>query len=386
MSSNIQKSNLRNWWNNLDKIWQKILILNLGLEIELGGVISYMNKFKLNYGKLESLYEEGTFCSWYKNQNVISDDSISQIANLKVLLASYAGISDLSPLSMLVNLEFINLSSNKIKDITPLKNLSNLQELHLAFNQITSVEPLKHLNNLRALNVFMNNILSLEPIDNSENLESLYCKFNFTDDSSLIPKVSSKWKKLKSLSVDQIFDIESLPEYHPHLESRQIGGLKGDLSTIIKLKHLKSLYIIHNQISDLDAITELTELKTLYCDWNYKLKSIQPLSQLKQLEICGFNFNQVTDLTPLGKLKKLKVIECSMNKIKSLEPLADLTNLEQLDCSNTNHKSLGKNKITSFSPLKKLSNLNKLKCRYNPIQPREFAIFKAIHPNCEVIF
>lgn len=386
MSSKITHSNLRSWWNNLDKIWQKILILNLGLEIELGGVITYMNKFKLNYDKLESLYEGGTFCSWYKTQTVISDDVIGQIVNLKVLIADYAGISDLSPLSMLVNLEFLSLSCNKIKDISPLKNLLNLEELHLAFNQIASVEPLKNLNKLRVLNVFMNNILSLEPIDNLENLESLYCKFNFTDDSSLIPKVSSKWKKLKSLSADQIINLQSLPENFPHLESLQISGLKGDLSTIIKFKHLKKLYIIHNQISNLDMLTQLTELKTLYCDWNYKLKSIEPLSQLTNLDCVGFNFNQVRDLTPLSKLKKLKVIQFSMNKIASLEPLADLINLEHIDCSNTNLKSIGKNKITSLSPLNKLTNLKKLNCGHNHIQPRELAIFKAIHPNCDIIF
>ena len=386
MSSKFTYSNLRNWWNNLDNIWQKILILNLGLELELGGVISHMDKFKLNYGKLESLYEEGTFCSWYKTHNVISDDLIGQIVNLKVLLASYTGISDLSPLSMLLNLESINLSNNKIKDITPLKNLVNLQELHLSFNQITSVEPLKHLNRLRVLNVLMNNILSLEPIDNLENLESLYCKFNFTDDSSLIPKVSSKWKKLKSLSVDQIIGLHSLPEYYPHLESLQISGLKGDLSTIIKLKHLKSLYIIHNQISDLDVLTALTELKTLYLDWNYNLESIEPLSQLTKLEHVGFNYNKIISLKPLRKLKKLKVIHCSMNKIVNLEPLVDLTNLEHLDCSNNDSKSLGKNRIISLDPLKNLSHLKQLNCKNNPIRPREIAIFKATHPNCEVIF
>ena len=71
--------NFRDWWDSLDDIWQRIMILNLGLELEMGGVKNYIIEYRWDFKKLENLYEEGTLCSWFKIQKEISDDFIDKI-------------------------------------------------------------------------------------------------------------------------------------------------------------------------------------------------------------------------------------------------------------------------------------------------------------------
>jgi hypothetical protein len=68
MSSINTHSNLRSWWNRLDINWRKIFILNLRLELEMGVVKNYINNYGWNTAKLKSLFDDGTFCSWYKIQ------------------------------------------------------------------------------------------------------------------------------------------------------------------------------------------------------------------------------------------------------------------------------------------------------------------------------
>lgn len=376
---------LRKWWDSLDNIWHRILILNLGLEHKMGGVKNYINDIQWDYKKIESLYEEGVLDKYKIIQKEFSDDFIKNIVNLKVLIADNTSITDLTPLSKLENLEILNCAHNKIINIDPLKDLLNLQELNLAFNQITSVSSLQNLKKLRKLELLYNNILSLEPIKDLENLEELSCLFNFDSNSKLILKLNRKWKKLKRLSAHNISDLQNLSEFYPDLESLYVGGLDGALSNIIKLKRLRVLYIIGNQIIKLDPLAELTDLKILYCGFNYKIESIEPLSYLPNLERLGCDNNQIIDLNPLRKLKKLRVLDCGKNIIESLKPLEDLTNLQYLDCSNSKSLTWG-NKITSLDSLKNLSNLKRLNCKDNPIPPEEIEMLKATIPNCEINF
>lgn len=379
--------NLRDWWDSLDVIWQKILILNLGLEFEMGGIKNYITKHRGDFKKLENLYEEGALGNYSINQNEISDDAIQKIVNLKALMFDNAGITDLTPLVKLERLEILHCQHNNIINIDPLKDLFYLQELNLSFNKITSVDPLKNLKNLRVLELLMNNILSLEPIENLENLERLGCKFNYDSnmESWLVLKLSSKWKKLKSLTAETVSDLQNLPAFYPDLESLYVSGLKGDLSIVTKLKRLRTLFIIHNQITILDLLTELPYLKELFCD-NNEIESIEPLSYLPKLERFSCNSNKIIDLTPLSKLKKLKYLDCRKNNIESLKPLEVLTELQHLDCSNTENPLFGNNKITSLDPLKNLSNLKRLNCKNNPIPLKEIEMLKTALPNCEVIF
>lgn len=373
----INSSDLRSWWNSLDHIWQKIMTVNLGLELEWGGVKNNINKYKLNFKKLESYFEEGALFSSIKMQNEISDNLIYKIINLDALIAEKAEISDLTPLSKLKRMEILNCSHNKIINLDPLKDLFNLQEVNLAFNKITSVNPIKNLKKLRKLDLVFNNILSLKPIENLENLEELFCASNMDSDckNELNIQLSSKWKKLRKLSAPHLIDPQNLVKYYQDLEDLFVHGL--DVSFIIKLKRLKKLNILDSNVKKLDPLIELPDLKNLSCCSN-KIESIEPLSYLPNLEILVCDFNQITDLNPLRKLKKLKVLRCMCNKIENLKALKDLTNLQHLDCSY--------NQITNLEPLINLSNLKQFICIDNPIPSVEIEMLEAALPNCEIVF
>ena len=217
----------RDWWDSLDDVWQRIMILNLGLEHEMGGVKNYINDYESNFEKIKSLYEEGALDSYIISKNEITDDTIEKIVNLKTIIFENEGITDLTPLAKLERLEILHCPHNKIINIDPLKDLRNHQELNLAWNNITSVDPLKKLNKLRKLDIWMNNILSLKPIEKLENLEELSCLYNLDQDSWLIPHLSKSWYKLKSLSADEISNIQDLPTFCPALETLYVQGLKG---------------------------------------------------------------------------------------------------------------------------------------------------------------
>lgn len=371
--------NLRDWWDSLDDIWRRIMILNLGVEHKMGGVKNYINDYQWNYKKIESLYEEGTLDNYIITESEITDDTIKKIVNLKALMIERAGITDLTPLAKLERLEILICPFNKIINIEPLKDLFNLQELNLAFNNITSVAPLKNLKKLRKLELLRNNILSIEPIVNLENLEEISCSWNWDSNltTDLTIQLSNKWKKLRKLAAPHISDTQNLAEFYPDLESLFIQGFDVDLSDIIKLKRLKVLRIDRSNINNLDPLVELTNLTTLMCNTT-RIESIEPLSYLHNLERLECYCNKIVDLSPLRKLKKLKILYSGDNKIECLKPLEDLTELQHLICSN--------NKISSLEPLKNLTKLRRLFCRGNPIPLKEIEMLKVALPNCEVIF
>lgn len=387
MSAQNNQPNLRTWWNSLDKLWQKILLFNLGVEIELGGIRTHYDWQHFEYWILENLYDKGDLGNQISIEKEISDYILNQIVNLDVLIVQDAGITDLSPLSRLDKLIFLNCSHNKIKDISPLNDLINLQELDLCWNNITSLDPLKNLKNLRTLNIWMNNILSLAPIENLENLEELNCLHNMNDKSYLIPRLRTKWKKLKSLSADEISNLQYLPELCPDLESLYVQGLKGDLSTIIKLKRLQVLHIHTNQLKNINPLATLPDLKVLSIGRN-QIKSLEPLSSLHKLEYLDFSINKIKDLLPLINLTKLETLICMNNSIESLTPLKRLVNLSSVDISNDliTSQVTDINKVTDLSPLNHHKNLKYLNCKHNPLHSGDIEIFKIINPNCEVSF
>ena len=414
---------LRDWWVSLDDAWQRIFIINYGLEHEMGGVKNYINDYQWDYKKIKNLYEEGALDNYIISENEITDDSIEKIVNLKEIIFEDEGITDLTPLVKLESLEILNCPHNKIINIDPLKNLPNLQELNLAFNNITTIEPLKNLMSLRNLELTWNNVVRLEPIANLENLEILSCPYNWETNygPELIIQLSSKWKKLRKLAAPHISSTQKLVKFCPDLENLYIQGtdidladiiklkrlkvlnldgvnsyksdslielpelenltvrvLDADLSYIVKLKQLKVLCIDRSIVSNLDPLVELTNLTTLTCNNTFRIETIEPLSYLHKLERLECFENKIVDLSHLRKLKKLKFLNFGYNKIESLKPLEDLTELQHLYCRN--------NKINSIRPLKNLSKLKQVICENNPIPLEEIEMLKTALPKCEVIF
>jgi Leucine-rich repeat (LRR) protein len=83
------------------------------------------------------------------------------------------------------------------------------------------------------------------------------------------------------------------------------------------------------QLTNLTGLTNLTNLTRIECDYNGRISSLEPISQLHKLRTLWCDNNCITDLSPLIGLESLQKLCCWNNQISSLKPiLEDMSPLE----------------------------------------------------------
>ena len=122
-----------------------------------------------------------------------------------------------------------------------------------------------------------------------------------------------------------------------------------DLSALSQLTELEYLNLNNNQIVGLAPLNGLTELTALLLQ-NNEITNITPLSSLKKLYDLNLYNNEISDLSPLSEMSELIWLYASGNKISNLAPLSVLTQLRFLYLAN--------NQISDISPLSTLTNLD----------------------------
>ncbi|CAL5985156.1 leucine-rich_repeat domain-containing protein [Hexamita inflata] len=195
--------------------------------------------------------------------------------------------------------------------------------------------------NLDNLNNLENNQLS----DNAETLRMQYEKH--------LPRIKDsilKIKKDNSLN-DLSFTL------HFNLNELHISNCHS-----ISFKHAFSKTCLTFQaekcnIINLTGIDQNKQLVTLYLS-NNLIHDLNPLKNLKSLELIQINSNKIRDITPLNQLTNLTQLYLNNNSIIDLHQIKDLRCLEIL--------SINHNKITSFYGIQKL-NLRELYADDNQI-------------------
>lgn len=151
------------------------------------------------------------------------------------------------------------------------------------------------------------------------------------------------------------------------LSKKNISNITG----IRNFKKLATLYLNDNNISNINEISELTNLNFLRLD-NNNIKNISGLNDLTKLQTLYLYDNQITDITVVHKLLNLTCLNVANNLIKDASGVDALTNLKSLslygnqitdiiyvkELVNLEDLYLGSNEIEDISPL---SNLKKLK-------------------------
>ena len=150
-----------------------------------------------------------------------------------------------------------------------------------------------------------------------------------------------------------------------------------DLNPVSMIKGLKKLIFMGTQINSLQPLVELKELEMLHCSQS-PINDLTTISGLTTLNSIDIENTAVTDLTPLIPLSELKQLNCSGTQIKSLKPLSGLTNLEVVKLNNTAIKSL--------KPFQSLSNLKRIECYNTKVSEKNIEQFKKSNPNCEVVY
>ena len=275
------------------------------------------------------------------------------MATLYLLVASHAGISNLTGLESAANLRDLRLGTNNISDTSPLANLTKLETLDLMSNNISDLSPLAGLTNLTQLYLGWNNISDPSPLANLTKLESLDLQSSNTSNLSVLASLTN-------------LDYLSL-------------GFNGitDISPLSGLTNLTELWTYGNPITDISPLSDLTKL-TILVVWHNNITDLSPLAGLVNLTWLEVSNNPITNLSPLGgltNLKSLGLFGIRITDLSRLEPwLPGLTTLERLNLGNTGISDiwtlagltnlkwlhLGRNSISDPSPLSGLTNLTAL--------------------------
>ncbi len=125
-----------------------------------------------------------------------------------------------------------------------------------------------------------------------------------------------------------------------------------------RLSHLNELKIVLSQISDLNPIASLTNLKALTLGGN-RISDISPLKSLTNLTELNLPGNRINDVNPLKSLVNLTSLNLARNLVSDINPLKSLINLTSLN--------LARNLVSDINPLKSLTNLTELDIQDNPV-------------------
>lgn len=163
---------------------------------------------------------------------------------------------------------------------------------------------------------------------------------------------------LHSYGLKSLANMEELPSlWALSVESNKIKNI--DALALENFKNLTYLSVSDNQLSTLNGIEVLSNLKWLYADYN-KITDIKVLKKLNHLEYVDASGNQLTSLKPLRNCTKVKKLDVSYNKLKTLSDLKKLKNLQEL--------SFRFNEIKNVDVLLNFKNLTQLDGKYNQLK------------------
>ncbi|KAJ1307645.1 hypothetical protein OPQ81_001739 [Rhizoctonia solani] len=163
-------------------------------------------------------------------------------------------------------------------------------------------------------------------------------------------------------------DALRLPRFKDHLKRlclRQNFLTHIGTDDIGALTKLEELDVYDNKLKGVgDALDQLTDLKTLDLSFNLLRSIPHGLERHKSLHTIFFVQNKITKITGVtGLSASLRSLELGGNRIRTIEGLEGLGNLEEL--------WLGKNKITKLQGLETLKSLRVLSIQSNRITKLE---------------
>lgn len=313
----------------------------------------------------------------YHSRVSILPECIKEFSRLEILywsinLSSYDRSAvleafHLAPLSTLKKLNHLHISTNsfaveKIKkqDVTPLTQLTRLDLLYVR----PGVMNLAAFSNLSILQVAWAKILpeDMVAISKLSSLRTLY----FTNNEIRNGEVD--------ISTVLLGKLQDIVISHCNLKNL------GDLSDATALT---SLYLSHNNLSEVKGLSALSNLQKLICSYNQKLNQLEDLSGATGLTYLELSVNNLHEVKGLSALSNLQRLDCTNNqKLKQLVGLSALTSLTQLLCYNCSLKHLpelvilapklvdlniSNNKLQEFPDLLLFTNLTSLDISRNSL-------------------
>jgi internalin A len=269
---------------------------------------------------------------YLKSSDPIADLSgLEKYYTLQKLDLDQSYVQDLSPLADLPDLQTLILSRDAgaegqlLEDLSPLSEISTLESLDLSHQGITDLTPLMGLPNLQELNV-SGNYLNLDPDSSTgQQLQALRDQgvdvvddsqrdiWNHFSDVGLAYAV----KESLGLSMDAVLSESDWQD----LSTLSAAGMGiQDVSMLELAQQLQNVDLAGNQITDLDALAGMTDLRSLdltnseqYIGMENSLSDLSPLAGLTDLETLELAGNSISDLSPLLSLRNLSGLNLDAN-------------------------------------------------------------------------
>ncbi|KAM8820081.1 leucine-rich repeat- and IQ domain-containing protein 1 [Eudromia elegans] len=221
--------------------------------------------------------------------------TLSECANLQVLVARRCGLVALEGLSNCKDLKYINVEENNIQ-IIDCENLEKLCILILSKNHLSSVCGLDGCTNLRSLELSYNKITRISGLESLKNLQQL-----IVDHNQLI-STKGLCEAPTLMHLDCSFN---------HLT--QVEGIENSgLLQILKLQG--------NNLQELPRLENHVLLRELYLDDN-SISSMRTFSLfwLPLLQILSLSQNSLTELAPLNSCVSLEKLDIRNNRLSDLK-------------------------------------------------------------------
>ncbi|XP_077863786.1 leucine-rich repeat-containing protein 9-like [Saccoglossus kowalevskii] len=194
-------------------------------------------------------------------------------------------------------------------DLGPGEQFLNLRSVNLEHNTLTSFSGLIYLVNLRVLCL------------NNNHIETIVPK----------PKASSK-QKPNVVSANDLYSPENFTPVLENLEVLHLGY--NGIADLVKLQisrlpSLKALFLQGNEITKVEGLEGLQELRELVLDRN-KIKGLNEYSFMNQWNLVELHMeeNRLRDLSNFHHLETLQRLYLGMNRVQ------DMGELEKLECLN----------------------------------------------------
>ncbi len=159
------------------------------------------------------------------SQNIIVDlGPIAKLTKLKSIVIRGSRVKDLSPLKGLVELRRVVIEDSRVEDISPLLGMNKLGEVSIAGNPVKDITPLASLGELTKVNASRTLVEDLSPLTNLQFLVELRL------DSSLVQTV----RPIVGLMGLQVLTLSNTP--------LDLAGI-ADLGSFVNLKRLEILGI-----------------------------------------------------------------------------------------------------------------------------------------------
>ena len=246
---------------------------------------------------------------------------LAQLKHLKKLELRHNNLTDMQ-LSIgdeiidMPHLEYLDLSNNGLTDTSDFAktNLSRLKTLKLATNSITDISDLAALTALEELFIDDNNVTDMSVVANMPQLHRFYAVDNQISTIAGVSQLNKlQYFVAGNNQIKSFTELANLPQLKfIHLVDNQIDG-SGDYSGL-DFSHVTDLYLSNNKLTDLNLMngSRWDSLMLLSLRRN-QINDISGLAGNNHIYFIYLDSNQLTDVTALYDVTQLRVLGLTEN-------------------------------------------------------------------------